>query len=137
VRTKIKAVILAVALMLGVTIASATPAQAHQFCAGEYANKAGKCNVVINLSNVVGIGIYDWSSSSSWSWVLGGWGYARSDGRNTYQADVGGFWIGAGWCAYVTQSNDNATWGYYGTIRGPVRFKTDYWSFNRVNPFMC
>jgi hypothetical protein len=93
---------------------------------------------VVQNVGYVGVGIFDWSTSSSWTWILPGTGFTQTNGSPLYQADVGGFWIGDHWCTQVLQSNNNGvTWGYYGVIRGPVRFKTDYWIVNRIDPFRC
>jgi hypothetical protein len=127
VRTKILAVLLALSLAVGISLTTASTAQAHSPC-------TGYCNT-IHQYGPVGIGIIDrWGQG--WKWILpsGGW---ATNGTPLYQADVDGFYVGAGYCFQVWQSNDGANYGYWGSARGPFNFLTNYWKYNQANVSAC
>lgn len=122
VRALLTTIVLALALLAG----TAGPTSAHAGC-------VGRCNKIENVTNI-GIGIYDYSRNSYWSWILG---RGRTDVSYPYQQEVEGFYIGNGFCFQMWQSNDNYNFGYWGQARGPFKMTTTYWEYNRVNVFGC
>lgn len=126
-RIRFAAVVASALMCIAAIVGSASSAAAHDPC-------TGTCNT-IQTFYPVGIGIYDSVNDANWKWIQNGG--TRSDGPNLYQRDVEGFYIGNrsggyAWCFSVYQSNDNVTFAKWGTSRGPARFQTTYWAFNKV-----
>jgi hypothetical protein len=122
---KIQAVLLALALAVGISLTTAPSAQAHACWQG--------CNT-IHQYGPEGIGIIDWWGEGRWKWILPPGG-RPTNGAPLYQKDVDGFFIGYGRCFQVWQSNDGYNYGYWGSACGPYNFQTTYWKYNRVNVF--
>lgn len=126
-RHRIIVALLAAFALLVPTVVSAPSASAH-YC-------DSKCNgIEARDNNQTGLWVVD-----TWDGNVNHVSFYLRDGQFTYRApwyqpDVDGIVMDDTWCADLKQSNDGATWGYYGLVvgwQGKRFFPTTYWAFNR------